>query len=47
MYEQALFVPTALAAYVSMMSHHYLDHSAFISSGEGWELAPQVGSPQL
>eukprot|EP00884_Botryococcus_braunii_P018665 jgi/Botrbrau1/5482/Bobra.27_1s0025.1 len=38
----AIFVPTALATYASMVSHHWIDHSAFLPSGQGWELAPQV-----
>lgn len=41
---QAIFVPTALAAYASMVSHHWIDHTAFLPSVQGWELAPQVNT---
>lgn len=39
---QALFVPTVLAGYASMVTHHVLDSSLLVQHGHGQQLPPQV-----
>lgn len=44
-HDQALFVPTALATYASMVDHNFIDDSTFLPSGQLWELPAQVPAP--
>ena len=39
---QALFVPTVLAGYASMVTHHVLDSSLLVQHGQSHQLPAQV-----
>ena len=42
---QALFVPTVLAGYASMVTHHILDSALLVQHGQEHQLPAQVSSP--